>query len=458
LASTIDDSRDVLFAGIEDRKRDLIERGVLLCLSSYVDVHGTPKAKAVPIEHFERMLGGSELFTGAALDGLGQGPNDDELSVHPDLAAITILPWNPEVAWAPGPLYYHGEPYPMDSRTVLQRQLDRATSLGYSFNLGVETELYLVRRGEDGTVSPANPRDTLTKAAYDVGLLLDAYPFVRDMASCMNALGWGLFSLDHEDANSQFEFDWAYADAMTTADRVVLFKMMARAVADRYGSTCTFMPKPYSNRTGTGAHYNMSLASIDDGLNLFDDELSRDGLSRLGHRFIGGIIKHAAAVTAVLSPTVNSYKRLIKSGSMTGFTWAPVYTTYGRNNRTNMLRIPLSGGRVECRTVDGSCNPYLAAAMLLAAGLDGIENDIDPGPGYEENLYEFTDTQLASAGIEVLPRTLHDAVECFAADPLSEAVCGPDLAREFVDLKTAEWWDCYYQVTPWEIDRYLTPS
>jgi glutamine synthetase len=233
--------------------------------------------------------------------------------------------------------------------------------------------------------------------------------------------------------------------------------MMARTVADRYDAICTFMPKPYSNRTGTGAHYNMSLAALEgDGGNAFADDAAPDRLSPLGHHFIGGLLRHAPALTAILSPTVNSYKRLIKSGSMTGYTWAPVYISYGRNNRTNMLRVPLHGGRVECRTVDGSCNPYLATAFLLAAGLEGIEQRIDPGPGYQDNLYEFSDEQLGASGIAVLPRTLLEAVAAFETDPLSEKVFGKDLQKAFVDLKSSEWWDYYYEVTPWEIERYLT--
>lgn len=455
LTTTVDRASDLDWQEVENKKRELREQGVKLCLSGYVDIHGVAKAKGVPIELFNRMMGGSELFTGAAIDGLGQGPNEDELSAHPDLNAITILPWNREVAWAPGSLHYHGEPYPMDSRNVLRRQLDRAAGLGYTFNLGVETELYLVQKDGNGRVSPANPGDTLAKAAYDVRLLLEAYPFVGDMVAYLEGLDWGLFSLDHEDANSQFEFDWAYADAMTTADRVTFFKMMAKVVAERYGAICTFMPKPYSNRTGTGSHYNMSLATLDDGDNVFVDEAARDRLSQLGHYFIGGILQHAPALTAVLSPTVNSYKRLIKSGSMTGYTWAPVYITYGRNNRTNMMRIPLEGRRAECRTADGTCNPYLATAVLLAAGLDGIEQQIDPGAGFEDNLYEYSDRQLQESSISVLPRTLLEAVDAFKADPLMERVFGPDLHRSFIDLKSGEWWDYYYEVSPWEVERYL---
>lgn len=438
----------------ETARDTLKAAGVSYCLAAYVDMHGIPKAKAVPIEHFERMMSGSELFTGAALEGLGQTPNDDELSVHPDLNAITPLPWLPGIAWAPGPLYYHGEPYAMCSRNVLNKQRDRARASGWIFNVGIETEIFVVRK-ENGRPVPANPRDNMPKAAYDVGLLLDYFPWVDEMTRYMSQLGWGVFSLDHEDANSQFEFDWAYDDCLRTADRFTLFKMMASAVAQRHGAIATFMPKPYGDRTGSGAHFNMSLAD-ESGRNLFEDRSHAYNLSEMGHWFMGGLLKHAGALTAVWAPTVNSYKRLVKGGSRTGYTWAPIYRTFGRNNRTNMLRVPLMGGRVECRAADSSCNPYLAAAMALAAGLEGIEERLDPGPNYEINLYELSDKELEERGIGLLPRTLLEAVEAFERDSLAVRVLGEELHNSFCTIKYREWWDYHDHVSDWEIERYLT--
>lgn len=433
----------------------LRERGVRYCLAAYVDIHGVPKAKAVPIDDFERMMSGSELFTGAALEGLDQGPNDDELSVHPDLEAITQLPWQPEVAWAPGSLYYHGAPYPLCSRNVLQRQRERAAASGFVFSLGIETEIFLVRR-EGGRIAPANPRDTIRKAAYDVWLLLDAFPWVDEMVRYMNELGWHVNSLDHEDANSQFEFDWEYRDCLVTSDRFTLFRMMAKALADRHGIIATFMPKPYADRTGNGAHFNMSLADLRTGQNVFDDSAHPYNLSQLGHWFIGGLLAHADALCAVWAPTVNSYKRLIKGGSRTGYTWAPIFATFGRNNRTNMLRVPLMGGRVECRTADSTCNPYLASAFALAAGLEGIERQLDPGPNYEINLYELSDEEIKRHGVRRLPQTLLEAVAAFENDSLAPEVFGTQLHREYCELKYAEWWDYHSHVSDWELERYLT--
>jgi glutamine synthetase len=439
-------------------KRDELKgQGVRYCLAAYTDVHGVAKAKCVPIDHFSTMMRGSELFTGAALDGLGQEPNDDELSVRPDLKRIVELPWMKGYAWAPGYLYFHNEPWPMCSRVVLQRAVDRAAKLGFAFNLGIETEFYLVRK-ENGTVVPANPRDILSKAAYDITDLLANMPFMDEVISYMNVLGWDVHSFDHEDSNSQFEFDFSYTDAMSMADRQTLWRMMMKAVARRHGFDVTLMPKPYPNRTGTGAHFNMSVADIGSGVNLFADPEDHRGcgVSRLAYQFIAGVLAHAPAITAVAAPTVNSYKRLVKSGSMTGYTWAPIFRSYGGNNRTHMLRIPLTSPRVESRAVDATCNPYLAAAMYLHAGVDGIENEMDPGEPRRENMYLLSEADLLERGVKTLPRTLLEAVEAFDADPLSERVFGSELKTAYVDLKTREWWDYHNHISAWEIERYLT--
>ncbi len=436
---------------------ELKQQGIKYVLAAYTDVYGVGKAKCVPIDHFATMMRGSELFTGAALDGLGQEPSDDELSVRPDVQRIVRLPWRPEMAWAPGYLYYHGEPWPMCARVVLQRAVDRAAALGLVFNLGIETEFYLVRR-ENAQVVPANPSDVLAKAAYDIVDLLANMPFMDEMIGYMNQLGWDVHSFDHEDSNSQFEFDFSYTDVMSMADRQTLWRMMMKEVARRHGFEVTFMPKPYANRTGTGAHFNMSLADVETGENRFADPTDPRGcgVSQLAYQFIAGLLAHAPAITAVAAPTVNSYKRLVKTGSMTGFTWAPIFRSYGGNNRTHMLRIPLTSPRAESRAVDGTCNTYLAAAAYLHAGLDGVENGLDPGEPLRENMYVLDDAELGQRGVETLPRTLLEAIEAFDADPLMERAFGPELKRAYVELKTQEWWDYHNDVSPWEIERYLT--
>ena len=250
--------------------QSLMDKGVEYCMPLYVDVHGIPKTKTVPVSHFDRMLRGSELFTGAALDGLGQGPHDDELAVVPDPDAVMQLPWRPQVAVIPGQLTYHEQPYPMCSRTVLARQVDRAAKLGLKFNLGIECETYIVRR--DPTAhngfAPNDSRDTIAKAAYDATLTLLNLDFLNEIVSSMNKLGWEVHSFDHEDANGQFEFDFAYADVLTMADRFVVWRMMMKELARKYGWESTMMPKPYADRTGSGAHFNMSLADVKTGDNI----------------------------------------------------------------------------------------------------------------------------------------------------------------------------------------------
>lgn len=442
---------------LERKREELRSAGVEYCLSSFVDVHGVTKAKSVPIDHFVGMMHGSELYTGAAIDGLGQEPSDDELALWPDLDAITIMPWNPTVAWAPGSLKLHADPWPMDTRNVLKRQIDRAAEHGLVFNLGIEPEFFLVRRTEDGTVVPADPKNVIPRAAYDIVGLLEAQPFITRLVSYMNELGWDVHSFDHEDANSQFELDFSYADCLTMADRLIFLRLMTKMLAREFGCEATFMPKPYSNRTGSGGHFNMSMADAESGENRFadPDDPRGCGVSTLAYQFIAGVLAHAKAIVAVTCPTVNSYKRLVVSGSMTGFTWAPVFISYGRNNRTHMVRIPMNSPRVESRAVDISVNPYLGAAMMLGAGLDGIERGLDPGDPIPLNMYRQTPEQLDDMEVDTLPRTLLEAVEAFAADPLSEQVCGTELRDTYVDLKSEEWWSYHNTVSDWEYDRYL---
>lgn len=454
-------------------RMNLEAKGVEYCLPAYVDIHGVPKCKAVPIGHLDRAVRGSELFTGAALEGVGQDIHDHELAVHPDPAAITQLPWRPNVAWMPGNLKFLDRPWPMCARTVLQRQLDRAARLGLRFNLGIECEFYLVER-IGNRIIPVNRRDTLAKAAYDVTGLLEELDWLQEIVGYMNDLGWNVHSFDHEDANSQFEIDFAYSDALTTADRYTLFRFMTKQIARKRGYEVTFMPKPFVDRTGSAAHFNMSLASLATGENMFRDEADPRGigLSRLGYHFIGGLLAHADACVAMTCSTVNSYKRLIKTGSRTGATWAPVHVSYGNNNRTHMIRVPrvnpkvdgndpdrvkaLSSTRVECRAVDPAMNPYLAAAMMLGAGLDGIERQLDPGDPIPANMYKLSERELLERGVRTLPRTLAEAVDAFAADGLSREVMGDELCAAFVDIKREEWWDYHRHVSDWEIENYLT--
>jgi len=437
---------------------ELKAKGVKYCIGAYVDIHGVPKGKVVPINHFEDFAAGSELYTGYALDGLGQLPNDDEINSVPDLERGLILPWNKEVAWFPADNNFHGEPYPISTRVALKKQLAEAEAMGFGMNLGIECELFVVKQEADGKLSIPNPDDNLGKACYDIKRFLDRYPWLDKMATAMNDLGWDLYSMDHEDANSQFEFDFKYADALTMCDRYVFFRLMAKHYAAEEGLLATFMPKPFADKTGSGAHFNMSLYDINSGANLFKRPHAEDprglGVSELAYQFMAGVLRHGPALCAAFAPTVNSYKRLVRRGLMAYYSWAPVFNSYGRNNRTNSVRVPMAGGRFESRNADAACNPYLAGALVLAAGLEGIRENLDPGPAQEENLYALSAAELAARGISELPRTLDEAVEAFAADPFVEKTLGKELRDEFITYKSEEWRQYHQRVSQWEIDTY----
>lgn len=435
----------------------LAARGVKYLLPSYVDMHGISKSKMVPVDQYARMLAGSELCTGAALDGVPQDVSDEEVAAHPDPASAKVLPWNAEVAWFASDLWCEGQPFEACSRNILKRALAKAADMGFAMNLGMEAEFFVLQDTEDGGYAPLSRRENLEKPAYDVARLHDNYPWISELVGAMNALDWGVYSFDHEDGIGQFEIDFRYFDALTMADNYVFLRWMAHEVALRHGGFASFMPKPYGDRAGSGAHFNVSLADIDTGKNLFEagDDPRGCGLSPLAYKFIAGVLRHLPAICAVVAPTVNSYKRLVLKGSMSGFTWAPVFCCYGDNNRTNTLRVPLGGGRMELRAADSSCNPYLGAAMVLMAGLEGIEQDLDPGEPHTENMYLKSQEELDALGVTALPSTLDRAVDAFVADPLSKQVFGESMFKAWVDFKRDEWASYINYVSDWEKARYL---
>lgn len=430
--------------------------GVRYALAGFSDLHGRLKGKVVPIGHLANMAGGSELFTGAAVDGVPQDISDEEVSARPDLARGFQLPWKRDVAYFPSTLYTEGKPFEAGARHILQRQLDAAAELGLTFNLGIETEFFVLKDGEHGPAE-VSERDLADKPCYDLTTTLDNFGWLTELVEAMDELGWDVYSFDHEDARGQFEIDFMYADALTTADRVAFFRMMAGEIARKHGYFASFMAKPFADRTGSGAHFNMSLADLTTGVNLFaeGEDTKGAGVSELGYSFIAGVLRHAKAISAVIAPTVNSYKRLVRKGSTSGSTWAPVFVSYGDNNRTNMIRIPSAGGRVECRAADISCNPYLGAAMILAAGLEGVREKLDPGAPHRENMYDYSDAQIAELGIDMLPRDLAGAIDEFAADSLSRDVFGEALYNSFIDYKRGEWDSYQAHISTWETERYL---
>ncbi|MEL6601057.1 MAG: type III glutamate--ammonia ligase [Pseudomonadota bacterium] len=447
---------------IEELKSKLTSAGVDTCIASYVDMHGVSKSKFVPMSHFDQMMGGSEMFTGAALDGVPQEIHDEEVACMPDPDAAMILPWQTNVALIPSDLWCEGAPFEACSRNILGRQVARAAKMGFTMNLGMEAEFFVFReehelRGEAAGRDPVSPKHHLEKPAYDTARLLDNLPWLAELVEAMNTLDWDVYSFDHEDGIGQVEIDFAYADVKTMADRYVFLRLMASAIAAKHGAYASFMPKPFGERTGSGAHFNMSLADAETGENLFKsaDDPRGCGLSQLGYQFLAGILRHLPAIMATVAPQVNSYKRLVKQGSMSGFTWAPIFACYGNNNRTNAMRIPKGGGRVELRAADSACNPYLGAAMCLAAGLSGIEEGLDPGEPNTDNMYLASAEELERRKISVLPRTLDEAVTAFETDPLSKAVFGEAMFASWIGYKRDEWLSYLNHVSDWERERYL---
>lgn len=447
-------------------KADLKAAGVQYLLSSYVDIHGIPKAKVNPIDCLEKMAEGSELFTVGAMEGMGLvGPQEDECAAVPDLDTATICPWDKRFAYFFGDLYYHGAPYVNDSRQILKRQIERAASMGLKFNLGVEPEFYVLREDEKtGRWKPlATHRYRGTCPAYDVNQTMESMDFLEPMSKYMDELGWGLFSFDQEGGHGQYEFDFNYADALTTADRLTFLRLMAKRVAESIGAIATFMPKPFATDFRSGCHYNMSLAELETGANLFAPEpglnpyAERFGipLSKMAFHFVAGILRHAPAITAVSSPTFNSYQGFIAQGDMPDVSWAPVLVAFGKNNRSAMMRLPLNRYCVENRAPDMANNPYLTAALHLAAGLDGIEEQLDPGEPVNDNIYSQSRGSLATSGIQFLPPTLCHALDALEADPFAEKVLG-EMKGIFLKHKRAEWDKAFYTIHDQQLRDFLT--
>ena len=430
------------------------EKGIEFFLCSFVEMSGAPKAKLVPASHLEDMARDGGGFAGFATGEIGQGPHDPDIASIPDFNSLTVLPWRKNTAWVAGNVFVNGKEWAYGPRNILRQQLERARKKGYVMNVGVEPEFMLLRRNERGEYAPWDALDTLGKPCYDLRALHRNLDVMTTLVKYIQELGWDPYANDHEDANCQFEINWRYSDALTTADRNVFFRWMVKTVAEQHELLATFMPKPFPNLTGNGAHYHVSLWDAQNKANLFLDGKNENGLSKLAYAFMGGVLRHAKALVAVTCPIVNSYKRLIRGAPRSGATWAPVYITYGGNNRTQMIRIP-APGRFENRIPDGAANPYLAMAALLAAGLDGIESKADPGKRNNENLYEVPEEELRRRGIDFLPATLSEALDCLEKDEVVKTALGEEYAAYYLRVKREEWRQYHCSVSAWETDHYL---
>jgi glutamine synthetase len=443
-----------------DEIREKARKGEIeFFFAQFVDMYARPSAKLVPAAHLDDLLTEGAGFAGFAAGEIGQVPSDPDIAAIPDPGTFTPLPWNPTIARFACDIHVDGEEWPYDPRTILRRQLEQARQKGFEFKMGLELEYFLVRKTEGGSIELADTMDTLEKPCYDLVGLTRNLDFLTTVSSYVNGLGWGNYANDHEDANGQFEQNFTYADALTSCDRAIFFRYMVHVLAEHRGSIATFMPKPFTNLTGNGCHFHMSLWDGDTNLFLDENDPRGLGLSETAYHFIGGLKKHARAYSAITAPTVNSYKRLKVGTTTSGATWSPVWISYGYNNRTQMLRIP-GPGRVEDRTIDGSCNPYLAATAVLAAGLDGIDSKLDPGEANSENLYAVPYDELRARGLETLPANLLDATEELERDDVLRKALGRGREEDYVDyfirVKRDEWARYHEQVTPWEINEYLT--
>jgi glutamine synthetase len=435
--------------------------GIEFFLAMFVDMHGKPCAKAVPAASFDLLMDGRAGFAGFAAGDLGQGPADPDITAVPDPASYTPLPWQPGVAVLHCDPYVNGEPWPYAPRVILKRQLERlARDRGWMLKAGVEAEYSLVRRTGSGEIEVADPLDGAVKPCYEAKGLSRMWNHLTVLSGYMNQLGWENYANDHEDGNGQFENNFSYADALVTADRTIFFRFMVHMLAHEAGMSATFMPKPFSNVTGNGLHMHTSLWD-EHGEPLFHDDTDGRGLglSKTAYSYIGGLIDHGRAAAGVICPTVNSYKRIGVGAPASGATWAPAYISYGGNNRTVMLRVP-EGGRVEHRGVDGSANPYLALTAILAAGLDGIDHDTDPGEPVRDDLFVLPAREVASRRIDHLPGTLGEAVDELVRNPVLREAFGRVRDGDYIDyyaqVKRAEYTEYNAVVTNWEIQRYLT--
>jgi len=424
-----------------DLAQEARERGIKYFLISYVDLFGTLRAKLAPAAAIGDMAKEGAGFAGFA-SWLDMTPADPDVLAIPDPASLIQLPWKREVGWLAADPYMGGKLVGQAPRNILKKVKEKAAKAGYQLKTGVECEYFLVSPDGAG-ISDAS--DTQSKPCYDQSALMRRYDVISEICDSMLELGWGPYQNDHEDANGQFEMNWQFADALTTADRMAFFKYMVKAIAEKHGLRATFMPKPFLNLTGSGCHVHVSLWKGDK--NLFEDGKDALGLSRTAYNFIGGLMNAASELCSITNPTVNSYKRINAPVTTSGATWSPNTVTYAGNNRTHMIRVP-GGGRFEFRLADGATNPYLFPAAVLAAGLDGIARGTDPGKPLDIDMY--AEGHKAPAGTKKLPLNLLDALRITQGSELLRRELGDEFVDSYIKLKTREWNDYSRHLTEWE--------
>ncbi len=397
-------------------------------LISFVDLFGVLRSKLVPARAIGEMQKNGAGFAGFAT-WLDMTPADTDMFAIPDPDSLIILPWNREVGWLASDLWMDGKPVDASPRIMLKKQIEKLSKRNLKMKSGVECEYFLL--SEDGK-SISDPKDIQSKPCYDQSALMRRYELIKEICDCMIELGWNPYQNDHEDANGQFEMNWDYSDSLITADRHTFFKFMVKSLAEKHGLRATFMPKPFENLTGNGCHAHISL--WDGKSNKFLEKGDRLGLSKLAYNFLGGIIKNATSLAAFFNPTINSYRRINAPPTKSGASWSPSSISYTGNNRTHMIRVP-DPGRFELRLMDGSSNPYLLQAGVMAAGLDGINNKTDPGEPLFCNMY--TDHKNYP-NLERLPNELEESLENLENSKVLREAFGEKVISSYIKLKKQE--------------------
>ena len=404
------------------------EKKIKYFLISFVDLFGVLRSKLVPAHAIKDMQETGAGFAGFAA-WLDMTPADSDMFGIPDPDSLIQLPWNKEVGWLASDLWMNGKPVDASPRIMLKKQIKKLSKQGLTMKSGVECEYFLISPDGD---SIADPRDTQSKPCYDQSALMRRYDLIKEICDCMIEMGWGPYQNDHEDANGQFEMNWDYSDCLKTADRHTFFKYMVKTIAEKHGFRATFMPKPFENLTGNGCHAHISV--WDGKKNKFLDKSNNLGLSKMAYNFLGGVIKHASSLSAFFNPTINSYRRINAPPTKSGASWSPSSISYTGNNRTHMIRIP-DPGRFELRLMDGSANPYLLQASVLAAGINGIKNKIDPGKPLNCNMYEDF---AKYPNLPKLPDELDQSLKQLKQNKEMNDAFGAEVIDSYIKLRATE--------------------
>ena len=438
----------------EQAKTRMQTAGVHTIIAQFVDIFGAAKGKYIPLAHLDDILGNGAGFAGPSIWGTGLPRNGarSEFYGQGDVNTLQPLPWMPGYARIVCSGLVDGKPFAGCSRRVLLKQIDRLNALGWTLNVGIEPEFFLVTTDENGRPVPCN-KDNQDKPSYDLKALARVRDVLHNMETGLAACGFDVFQIDHEDASGQYELNYHYSDALKAADNFVLFKMAASHIAEAAGLTFSLMPKPFADRPGSGLHMHLSLTDA-NGNAVMADKTDSHGVSKTGRACIAGLLAHSPALAAFHAPSVNSYKRLVIGQSLSGTTWAPAHIAWGYNNRTTVLRVV--AGRLEFRLTDGSSNIYAALASTIVAMLDGVEQNMTPPVPIDEDIYQWDDTQFKRQRIKTLPQTLGEALAALSADNTLAKALGDEYVAEYLATKTPEWIDYCRSVSDWEYKRYLS--